>query len=428
MRGSNPPIPDADLLALIERELDPSAEAALRARLASDPALLRMVDQLIEDRTALRNAPSPATPPLSPAVLEQCEGLAARPMLLDDPPPPLTVDAPRRRATTRQRRRWAGPLLAAACLGFAAAGAFWFGASPAGDRMMAMITGASSTDTPDDLDAVRPTPDPSIDRADDSETMIAAAPMTPTDVDRHHVQPTLTPAPDRAADPMIARAGGLGAPQALSFKLVMQGASEDAARAAIESATIALVDARSDVAAVVSNFSLEEAAKLAEARQRVLARRAASQREAIANANANANGDDRVVPTPRGRSERAIFEEAMREAFGDDRSSMSRRLAGSKRLAAPAETQLDYSQHGAAYTLTIPAGELANVLASLRDAALRDGLSSMLAPLETTPATASDAVAQYRAVQAAIQALREQDPRTPVLLPIAIVSDADRSP
>jgi len=91
-----------ELLAFIEAELSPEDAAALRRRLASQPALLRRLDAMREDRASLRGLPEPV---VDRDLVAELEPLLAKPMLLSDGPAPLMRPGAYR-ARHRRGVRW----------------------------------------------------------------------------------------------------------------------------------------------------------------------------------------------------------------------------------------------------------------------------------------------------------------------------------
>ena len=98
---------EADLLALVEDELDPKREARLRRRLADHPEALAVIERLRGDRDVLRTSPEPDLPT---DLLTELEPMMARPMLMPEP-----TDWRRRYRRRRPRGRYA----AAAAIGLA---------------------------------------------------------------------------------------------------------------------------------------------------------------------------------------------------------------------------------------------------------------------------------------------------------------------
>ena len=72
---------EAQLLALIEDELDPRDAQALRERLADEPRVLRAIEAMRRDRTALKTTHEPELPG---DLLADLEPMMARPMLMPE--------------------------------------------------------------------------------------------------------------------------------------------------------------------------------------------------------------------------------------------------------------------------------------------------------------------------------------------------------
>ncbi|MCZ6543924.1 MAG: hypothetical protein O6768_09685, partial [Planctomycetota bacterium] len=74
---------EAQLLALVEGELDSQEAESLRQRLAGDPEALAVIERMIEDRALLRCS---EVPDLPRDILAELEPQMARPMLVGPSP------------------------------------------------------------------------------------------------------------------------------------------------------------------------------------------------------------------------------------------------------------------------------------------------------------------------------------------------------
>ena len=100
---------EAELLALIEDQLDPRDAQCLRRRLASEPEVMALIDRMRQDRALLRSIPEPEVPG---GLLAELEPILARPMLMPDLP------------VRRRRRRPLWSAVAAAVV-LVSLGGFW---------------------------------------------------------------------------------------------------------------------------------------------------------------------------------------------------------------------------------------------------------------------------------------------------------------
>ncbi|MCA9290872.1 MAG: hypothetical protein KDA25_07075 [Phycisphaerales bacterium] len=417
-------IHELDLLALIEGELPAADAAALRAALADeDPRLLALVDAVIRDRAALRALPDPHTPA---DLLAELEALVARPMLVAPMPAPVRT----RHAGGRQWRRLAIAASVAVILGGAAAATIFTAAGRQTAVTLLAAVGLDREATPGpDVDPARapdperrPVPDADTLRADagpaadpgaepsDGEATDAAWPPAGTIIVHHG--PTIIPEVRAAADVPGAPAHGDPTLVAAPFKLVITTPARTAAalEARLHDAAerfVADVDAR---AALVSNFTLDEAERLA-----LLDRvRSRADRPAVADLG-HADHDRATVDW----SDLLDLTEAdLPEAGRTDRH-----LVGARRFDAPTPAQLAFSAHGASHTISVPASRLNALLAQLR---ALDGSTTRLAPLDAA-SRAADSFEQYRIVQGALRTLlADAAPNTMIMLPIEIEATGAR--
>lgn len=431
----NQPLDEAQLLDLIEDQLDASDAERLRRELAAQPELLARLDRMRADRAALRDAPTPA---LSRDLLQALEPALARPMLLA----PLGPAEYRRRHARARKPRLARYALAAALLMAVFAGV-WAANSglftverpvSSGDH----LPGNTIAHTPgvNRLDDRRLEDQPSAINGDGS-TMLAQHSDDHDRVIVHHLPP-LTDArvaviesrvgvnepmlagvdrSDSAPQPHGAQLSAASAPLHAPFALLIETA--DVERAVAQLAELVKPDM--STAALVRNMTDDEFIRFGQ----LLAQRDASrsgQEPATAStathvpparAAGNTSAAHRNTPT-----EFAIQELANAE--------LGKHLAGEPTCAASVEDQLRFARAGAQFTLTVPASQLAEVLMAIHLA--RDQASSIrtLDELEIAP-VADPASAlplelvwleQLRDVQDALQGIDLS--RGDVILPIRI--------
>ncbi|MCZ6493481.1 MAG: hypothetical protein O6933_05315, partial [Planctomycetota bacterium] len=107
---------EAQLLALIEGELDSQEAESLRQRLADDPEALAVIERMIDDRVLLRCS---EVPDLPRDILAELEPQMARPMLVGPSPAEL------RRRYRRPPRRWRRYAMAAAVVAVGILAGVW---------------------------------------------------------------------------------------------------------------------------------------------------------------------------------------------------------------------------------------------------------------------------------------------------------------
>jgi hypothetical protein len=402
---------ESDLLHLVEDELDPADAAAIRRRLAEHPEVLGLIEQLRADRLALRSAEHP---PLPQNFLAELEPILARPILMQPPP-----GAYRRRHRRRQRsRRLVRYAAAAAVLLLAGGGvwAMWAGLLPDGLRLPIAFGPTSDEAAPASTDATasRPgpvTPDPDLDGTIHhyqpmQRLLASASPPTP--------RPTAT-----------ARPTGSPSVIAAPFALIASAAGEE-----IESALRAVATDDDAPVTLVRNFSYDEARDL---QRRWALKRAASGTSAPEPRFTDLGDRQTARPEDASLDDLARrVREHMRDLERAERSApppnASGVLAGPAALAPSFEQQLDFSSHGAAYTLSVP-------IASLQDALerLSTELGGRTALRRLDPAAAvgeplGDAglegwLADAPAIRASVRALESSATEAIVLVPV-IAADA----
>jgi hypothetical protein len=170
--------------------------------------------------------------------------------------------------------------------------------------------------------------------------------------------------------------------------------------------------------ALVRNFTIAEAQELA-----ILGARGGPVSDVMsgsARADAGVASGARapVIPVRPGRS-RPPFDEAAPSV------EPSAQLWGRREIAPGYDRQLEFSQRGAVFTVSLPAGRLADLLARLE---LEEGRQAMLriasppgeAGAGSDPGAAAQAwLRDYPRVRAALEALRA-DPEALIHLPVAV--------
>ncbi|MHC4773682.1 MAG: anti-sigma factor family protein [Planctomycetota bacterium] len=335
---------EAELLALIEDELDPAEAQRLRQRLAADPQALALIEQLREDRARLRATPEPEVPG---GLLAELEPILARPMLM----PQLPV-------RRRRRRPLVSAVAAAAVL--LIVGGFWATlVAVLGPAAPEPVRFAEADTSPPAALGIEPGPG--------APGPVAAAEETwpPPGTVIHHYGPLLAfsgrpavagersgrTAPVRGGEPPLVAA---------DFMLVVR--ARDATRA--EQMFQRVLSDLGAEAALVRNFTYREADELGEALRLAEGARPADVADAdetVADVFGGAAGD-RAERMPPGRPRPRPRPQDLPEA----QYSRSELLAGSAELAPSFERQLDFSERGAAYTLSVPASRLTQVLARLQ--------------------------------------------------------------
>ncbi len=387
-----------ELLAYVEDGLDPARAADLRQRLAAHPQAQRVLERLRQDRETLRSLESPAAPP---DLMAELEPMLARPMLL-----PRQADWRRR---YRRRRRW--PLLAAvASLGLLVPAA-----------IVAVSTGWLTRPAPVDLARARPEvpqprPAPGPTTAAPGTGPTGGAGADAATLDRDPPQQVAGGTPPRGPTPAPRAPRPAGEPPRFApaeFVLVVRSADESGV---VDSLRRSLEDLGAD-GALVRNFTIVEAQELA------LGTRGEPRPEGLGPLARADAAEPRMPSSPMRREarQRPLIEE--RPAA----EAPSSQLWGLRELAPGYDKQLEFSQRGAAYTVAIPAGRLADLLARLElkeghQAALRvaPGLGGRSAPpAPGAPAAAHAWLHDYPLARAAIEDLRA-DPDAVIFLPVAI--------
>jgi len=355
---------EADLLALIEGELEPKQAARLRQRLAGDRQMAALVERLQDDREMLRTM---AQPPLPADLLRELEPMMARPMLLPEP-----GDWRQRYRPQRPWRRYIA-IAAVVCMallaGVWALGSGLLGGGTVGDSMLAMQPS--------------PPPDPSAGgREARPVDSTQGDPWPPAGSTIHHRHPVgdatrLADArePGGRMPPGPRRARG-AAPMLTAADFVLVVSAGDGGEQAVQDTLQRVIGGLNGEVALVRNFSFEQAVQLA--------RRVEADRGRRLDRELSRAGTDFAGITATGRAaggERLVRRRraASRLARTIDQSggalAVSGQLVGPRSLAPTYEQQIDYAEGGAIWTITVPADRLNDVLAGL---ALIEGCETFL--------------------------------------------------
>ena len=424
---------EADLLALIEDELDPERAAALRLRLLeADPQTRALVEGLRRDREVLRSTPEPGLPR---DFLADLEPLLARRMLTEVP-----VGEFRRRHARRQRPR-STTLAAAAMLAFAVLGGVWALStgllgpkSTPGDNLIAFgdPEAAPQTSTTADRPSRRKTdrlagepgePDPlaptrgTIHHHKPLDALAEAfAPLAAADRDDNQRRAVLdAPAPS-AQGPIVA-----------GFALLVLSDDEELAEQTVQKVVADL----GDRTALVRNFSYEEAERLeqqwliasARARRRAQPTEAAtmkSVRSEMAKAlDKNAHRYERLADLARQQ-----FRERRNRDWADE-TKLSEQLHGPAEAAPSLEQQLELSRRGATHTIAIRVSQLNKLLAGITlESGQATALRMLPGPddelLKASRALTDLAWEELRKVRQLVSRLAEDDADRILFLPVVI--------
>ncbi len=375
---------ESDLLALIEEELDPKTAEALRQRLAQEPEVQALVERICADRAQLRSA---GEPPLPEDLLSEIEPMLARPMLMPE------TDWRRR---NRRGRRAAPALVAAALLAVGIFAGIW----AVGGRVLRVPAPAQAPAPAAAVEAARTQPAQPAAKAPQQPVVVADASTG-----------SRAPAPPVLAPRAETRAGLVPA----GFVLVVAGGEAGAVEASIEAA-LAGIGPRT---ALVRNFTYDEADRL--------------QGELIAEGSGARRRHDSSAPTagtspppPRVEIPARQRRDSGRPAAGSPPSGESAAprseiLHGPRDLAPSYEQQLEHSQWGAAYTISIPAGRLNDLLALLN---VEQGRRTELRlPRGAAAEDAPDPltwVRDYAEIQQTVARLRAADQDALILLPVVV--------
>ena len=411
----------AELLELIEGELDPKRAAALRSQLAKNPSALEWINRLRADRALLQSCRQPDLPR---DFLAEIEPLVARPLLRGTPP----GEYRRRQRRMSHRPVWARVAAVAAVM-LIFSGALWAtlnvvlnsGSEPG---MIAAVD--------DDVDA-SPAARGSLDVQPDQAKQVAA--MAPTPVDPaegivHHYAPTLT-------EPMVASASSSetdlmemrSAPRvrraAADFALVVLAADSSQA----EQALVSNLEDWSMPAALVRNFSVEEAEALAEQWRIAHGRNRAQEVESdpvMVDVGGGRSGSPRLERLARQAQRQLQAVQELSGAAGQPQFA-SGQLLGPPELAPSFRQQLDFTSRGATMTITVPMADLPALLERLAmdeaaETALRmlpDSARGTTAVQSTDPMSVRW-LADAPRVQASLRRLQQAGEDVVVELPVIV--------
>jgi hypothetical protein len=338
---------EAELLALIEDTLDPTDAQRLRQRLASEPEAVALIDRMREDRELLRSIPEPEVPG---GLLAELEPILARPMLMPDLP------------ARRRRRR---PLLSAvaAAVVLLSVGGFWAVLiSTVGPVAPSPVEVAGAVSGPVQEAAPGPSSiDPSPALAKGSQ-----GPWPPSGSVIHHHAPLVgVPGRTSVADgrDVADSAPRTGEPAlvAADFMLVVRAHDETEAQQTLQR----IVSDLGTETALVRNFTYGEADEIEALRRMAEGARpadAVDPADTVAGAVGETPSRRRDQRGNAGRPPPRPRPQAMLET----RFTRSELLVGSRELAPSFARQLDFSERGAVYTLSVPAARLMQVLARLQ--------------------------------------------------------------
>lgn len=365
----------AELLELIEGELDAQRAQALRNRVAQDPAALKLVNRLRADRAMLQSCRHPDLPR---DFLAEIEPLVARPMLVGPQPGEF------RRRHHRRNRRSAWPRIAAAAAVLLVCSAgLWA-------TLSSVLDGPSEADrmasAGDDADPIATLDDRGTSRPGEDSRLASALTADPVTGTVHHRLPDLDsrplpPGSSLARGDDESPAAGL-MPEAkvrrlpAEFALVVLTDNQEKAENLLAGG---LAEA-GPVMALVRNFSIEEAEQLA--RQWRLARAVDGPDRRRSEPLTASVGDDDAEQVEIPRLERLARQaerqlRRMSELAEAEANVLppSGQLSGTAESAPSLRQQLDFSSRGASLTITVPITDLTAMLEKL---AMMDGLHTAL--------------------------------------------------
>lgn len=389
---------ESDLLAYIDDTLDPERVVALRARLEADEAVMELVEAMRRDRALLASEPPPPLPEDFATRLEQ---QLVRPMLMESfneqtPTPALSRPGQERRRHRRERHlRLARRFAVAAAIVLVAGGGVWFAIN------QIELPGTTSQI------AAAPTQDSrSFDDAD-ARHVFEPAEWDTEDASIHHLMPPAVLSTDMLTEATETSLREGHRADHVTAKVVLHVQSSDLEQG--EQTLKRVLEHLSTPAAFVQNFSYDEARRLE--RAWLMERRSTSQ-----------------VPEPSkmaGREEMRQFIHRVREQYHANspqapaEDSISRQLFGEREFAAPFGKQLEFSSHGATHTVTIPVGQLRDLLAAL---ALADQQQTTLRQLAEYDTQLSSGFADRAAVKRLLDELYEAGDEAMVHLPVLITA------
>lgn len=400
---------EAELLGLIEDDLDEQRAAVLRDQLEHDPEMKALVERLRRDRQVLRSIPQPELPHDFAASLEP---LVARSVLTE---PPLG-EYRRQMARARGRgwgrgRRWV-PLAAAASVAVLVLGGVWAavtGVLSSGRDGLDRTFAAAEREAPAmgmELEASLADAGTELEPAKD-----AAWPPPGSTIHHRRPQPVSVAEGLAAARPVGAPAEPAGRTVVADFVLVIfnddpEGSEQIVAR---------VVAGLGQQTAMVRNFSYEEAQRLEEEWQLARGRSPERRETTAADASSSSDRDARRDLLIQRAREQARVRRDRRVGTTEE----SGQLHGRPEAAPSFELQLELSSRGATHTVAVPVSKLNELLARL-GAELDQATVFSRLPLEKAPEDGSAAWMSAGDVRDLLLPLTKQHPDAIVLLPVAI--------
>lgn len=325
-----------ELLAFVEDTLSRRERERVRAKLASQPALLSKLERMAADRTALRSLEEPV---LAEDLVATLEPVLARPMLMGQ-------DAGQFRRIVRQRAVWPKVAIAAGFLLLAGVGAvaWWNG-------------GLSFTSNEQPDLAVLPP-------ANNEPTSPLVREITAHDGDLHHLEPGAAP-----NDTRLVNAGGNtanGAPAInldkrilasgtaafeADFLLELTAANDEAVRMALREA----MTNASTAGTLVRTFTYDDAQR--------------AWKELVAGSNLR-DEQDALLTTLRGHRAGAAYSDQQKETIhrvvrANGSVALGERLAGRAEHAIAPDDQLRLGEAGIEFAMTLSVAEARTLLKSL---------------------------------------------------------------
>lgn len=387
---------ELELLDLIEDQLDGPAASALRQKVGSDRALLARIDAMRADRSMLRSLGEPELPAgtmddiaaatregsIGNGLMRDLEPMIARPMLMEPP------GEFRRRHRRRNRSRAIGWGVAAVVTMALGAG-LWIGVTEL-TRSGPLVADAGRAASPSvgDVSAVAGVGSESGVVPEGWVHHWRPVAGEPAVAARGVNEPSVTKPSAASNAPFDVAAG----PRVAGFAVVVQA---DDAGAAIERLK-RTVERMGDRAALVKNFTFAEADAIGLALTRESIRIAAHDSPTLADARGRSDDAGRASGRASGGGPRVG--EMLSKSQRGEAVMRDGLLAGSRDAMASYEAQLELSDRGATYTLSVPAGELVSVLRELN---LSHGMLTMLEPLDvkTEQPKISQRVSTARGIQ-----------------------------
>ncbi len=396
---------EAELLGLIEDDLDEQRAAVLRDQLEHDPEMKALVERLRHDRQVLRSIPQPKLPHDFAAGLEP---LVARSVLTEAPLGEYRRQMARRRG---RGRRWV-PLAAAASVAVVVLGGVWVAVTSvlsSGRDGLDRTAAAAEREMPAmgmELEAILADAGTELEPAED-----AAWPPPGSTIHHRQPQPVSVAELLAAARPVGAPTEPAGRTVVADFVLVIFNDDPKVGEQIVARVLAGLPQP----SAMVRNFSYEEAQRLEEewhlARAQSPERPEATALDASSSSDRNAWRDLLI--------QRAREQARVRRDRRVDKTEGSGQLHGRPEAAPSFEVQLQLSSHGATHTVAVPVSKLNELLARL-SAELDQATVFSRLPLEKAPEDGSAAWMSAGDVRDLLLPLTKQHPDAIVLLPVAI--------